>query len=168
MFLKSSKIWLFLNLFFLENIWHIRVMILTTPRRIKYIPIDDCFLFCCRNDLENRLKKVTTSDILLHPNKILSLIVPCVIQNRQNPGVNTATLLRKVAIDYRYSLLRFKTLNNQNLRKKYSYIHGKNLRVGSNTGETELALTRAQTRCIQHGNRVVYKWGIELAELCII
>lgn len=91
-------------------------------RKVEYVPIDSCFLYCCAQDLENKLKKVSTADILFHQNNVLSLVIPHDIRDKWEQSTKLATKFRNIAQDYRFSLLKYKSLNQENYRRRYSYV----------------------------------------------
>lgn len=96
-------------------------------KKIYYILEKNCFPFCGSEDLEYKLRTVMTETIIRQPNYVLALVVPFDKRPIWEMAIKYAAALRRMPSDYRYSLLKYKVLNDINVRKKYSYV-SKNFR----------------------------------------
>lgn len=95
---------------------------LCIPRKIRYVVESDCIPFCGEQDLQFKLHNIETRDIILYPKYVLSLIIPYDKRTEWEAATKFASSLRNIPSDYRYSLLKFRTINQDNRRKKYSYV----------------------------------------------
>lgn len=94
---------------------------------IMYVKESSCFPYAGCQDLDHKLQTVTTFDLIIKPKDVLSLIIPFDKKDKWYAATSFANRLRTIYPDYRFSLMKFKSINNQNLRKKYSYVSNKNL-----------------------------------------
>lgn len=110
------------NIFIVDGVWYIRVKFLCGRKKIQYVVESKCFPFCGSKDLQFKLQIIETRDILLRPEYVLSLVVPFDNKDEWNSAIQFATALRKIAHDYRLSLVKFKTISQNNYSKRYSYV----------------------------------------------
>ena len=86
------------------------------------MPPSECFLYTSNLDLDYRLRKITTKDLLLHGQLILKLLVPSDTKENWMSATAKASTLRTVPHDYRISLIKYKNLTIQQYKKRYSYV----------------------------------------------
>lgn len=110
------------NFFLIEGTWKLRVKFLNDRRNTRYVEVKNCFHYCSKLDLDNKLKKITTEDLINNQRYILSLIIPADKRDIWDISTEKASKLRKIHSDYRYSLLHFKSINKSNYTKRYSYV----------------------------------------------
>lgn len=110
------------NFFLIEGTWKLRVKFLNDRRNTRYVAVKNCFHYCSKLDLDNKLKKITTEDLINNQRYILSLIIPADKRDIWDISTEKASKLRKIHSDYRYSLLHFKSINKSNYTKRYSYV----------------------------------------------
>lgn len=103
-------------------VWHVRIKPLVPSSKVTYVPVEDCFLYNYPQDLCYKLRKITAIDKILKSDYVLSLIVPTDYQEVWNLATIKASKLRTIHSDFRYSLYHYKSMNNSNCRKKYSYV----------------------------------------------
>ena len=109
----------FLNL---GGSWYIRVKIFSRPAKITYVLESTCFPFYGPKDLEHKLRTVMTRDIIIRPEYVLSLVVPFDDREKWELATSYAANLRNVHSDYRFSLLKYKSITQRSYGKRYSYV----------------------------------------------
>lgn len=87
-----------------------------------YVPESKCFPYCGNNDLKNKLHNIHTRDILLSPEYVLSLVVPIDKKEDWINATELASKLRNIHNDYRFSMLKFRRINQSNYSQRYSYV----------------------------------------------
>lgn len=113
----------------LGGVWYIRVKLLCFPKKVMHVVESTCMPYSSPLDLQFKLRKVDTRHILLYPEYVLSLVVPFDKRPVWDESTKLASSLRNIPSDYRFSMLKYRSINQRNYSTRYSYVSFKNFRA---------------------------------------